>query len=131
MRAAVVTAAAISEAQNDILAKFDRFVFVICVQSSLISGQFLRGGRNCLYLKYLLIFHYSSMEEGRGRKGVGPGQGRGRGKYKSMLNDGVKLPRSVKVGPGGAGSRKNNKVQVTFSFSKTLIVIFSPSDCQP
>ena len=27
VRAAVVTAAAISEAQNDILAKFDRFVF--------------------------------------------------------------------------------------------------------
>ena len=80
-----------------------------------------RGSHLFVYLKYLLIFHYSSMEEGRGRKGVGPGQGRGRGKYKSMLNDGVKLPRSVKVGPGGAGSRKNNKVQMIFSFSNPLL----------
>ena len=57
------------------------------------------------------------MEEGR-KKAVGPGQGRGRGKYKSMLNDGVKLPRSVKMGPGGGGGRKNkvrnNSMQIIF-----------------
>ena len=50
--------------------------------------------------------------EGRGKKTPGPGSGRGRqgGKYK-LINDGQKLPRSVKVGPGGAGGgRKNNKV---------------------
>ena len=39
----------------------------------------------------------------------GAGAGRGRGAYKK-LNDGVKLPRASKVGPGGGG-RKNNKVR--------------------
>ena len=38
----------------------------------------------------------------------GTGTGRGRGGYKK-LNDGVKLPRASKVGPGGGG-RKSNKV---------------------
>ena len=38
----------------------------------------------------------------------GTGAGRGRGGYKK-LNDGVKLPRASKVGPGGGG-RKSNKV---------------------
>merc|ERR1719305_1756954 len=71
VRAAVVTAAAISEAQNDILAKFD---------STMDSVQKTKRGT---------------------------GTGRGRGGYKK-LNDGVKLPRASKVGPGGGG-RKSNK----------------------
>ena len=49
--------------------------------------------------------------DGRGKKTTGPGTGRGRqgGKYK-LINDGQKLPRSVKVGPGGAGGGRKNKV---------------------
>ena len=39
----------------------------------------------------------------------GTGTGRGRGGYKK-LNDGVKLPRASKVGPGGGGGRKSSKV---------------------
>ena len=50
------------------------------------------------------------MEEGRNAKKAAGAQGRGRGKYKSMLNDGVKLPRSVKMGPGGGGGRKNKVI---------------------
>ena len=50
------------------------------------------------------------MEEGRNAKKAAGAQGRGRGKYKSMLNDGVKLPRSVKMGPGGGGGRKNKEI---------------------
>ena len=60
----------------------------------------------CLYLNTDCFLH-SSMEEGRNAKKAAGAQGRGRGKYKSMLNDGVKLPRSVKMGPGGGGGRKN------------------------
>ena len=45
--------------------------------------------------------------EGR-RKNLVP-VGRGRGKYKQM-NDGVKLPRSSKVGPGGGSSKGKSKV---------------------
>ena len=53
--------------------------------------------------------NFSTMESvQKTKRGAGTGRGRGGGGYKK-LNDGVKLPRASKVGPGGGG-RKNNKV---------------------